>query len=410
MPDMVRADGLTPEERRISERVEATREEAIALLERVVNIESPTENLDGVREVGKVFRAEFDRIGFETHWETMPPEMKRAGHLIAETRGTTGKRILIIGHLDTVLGLGRFERKGSKATGSGTEDMKGGDVILLQALKALHEAGALKDRRIIVVMTGDEEDAGMPIAQSRKSLLDAAGRSDVALAFEGVIDDTATVARRGASTWKLEVSAPTGHSSGILGDDAGAGAIYESARILDAFRREVTEKYLTINPSVQVGGTTARYDSPAKSGSAEGKTNVVPGQVVIEGDLRFISEEQKETAREAMRKIVAGNLAKTKAVITFADEYPAMSPRDGNYRILNVLDQASRDLGLGPVQALDPGRRGAGDISFVGPRIDGLDGLGASGGESHAPGEWVDLDALTPQTKKAALLIYRLTR
>jgi glutamate carboxypeptidase len=288
--------------------------------------------------------------------------------------------------------------------------MKGGDVILLQALKALHEVGALKDRRIIVVLTGDEEDAGMPTEQSRKSLLEAAGRSDVALAFEGVIDDTATVARRGASTWKLEVSAPTGHSSQILGDEAGAGAIFEAARILDSFRRDVPEKYLTINPSVQVGGSTARYDSPEKSGAAEGKTNVIPGRVVVEGDLRFISEEQKERAREAMRKIVARNLPKTTAIITFADEYPAMSPREGNYRLLTTLDRASRDLGLGGVKALDPGRRGAGDISFVGPKLDGLDGLGARGDGAHAPGEWVDLESLAPQTKRAALLMYRLTR
>lgn len=408
-PTFAHADDLTREERRIVEWIDAHNEEAISFLERVVNIASPTQDLAGVREVGKAFRAEFDRLGFETRWEEMPAEMHRAGHLIAELKGTEGKRLLLIGHLDTVLSGRKFERDGSRAKGPGTEDMKGGDVIVLQALKALNAAGALKGRRIVVLFTGDEEDAGMPIEASRKSMREAASRSDLALAFEGGIDDTATVARRGASTWKLEVSAKTGHSAGILREEAGAGAIFEAARILDAFRREVPERYLTINPSVMVGGTTAKYDSPEKSGSAEGKTNVIPATVVIEGDLRFISEEQKQRARGLMRQIAARNLPKASAKITFADEYPAMSPREGNYKILAVLDGASRDLGLGAVKALDPGRRGAGDISFV-PMLDGLDGLGAKGEGAHTTEEWIDLDTFAPQTKKAALLIHRLTR
>ena len=187
------------------------------------------------------------------------------------------------------------------------------------------------------------------------------------------------MARRGASTWKLSVSAKTGHSSGIFGDELGSGAIFEAARILDAFRREVPQKYLTINPSVLVGGTTARYDGVAKSGTAEGKLNVIPARVVVEGDLRFISEDQEQGARKMMHKIIGRGLPRTEATLSFADEYPAMSPTEGNYKLLAALDRASRDLGLGGVKALDPGRRGAGDISFVAPEVDGLDGLGARG-------------------------------
>jgi len=87
-----------------------------------------------------------------------------------------------------------------------------------------------------------------------------------------------------------------------------------------------------------------------------------------------------------------------------------MSPTPGNGRLLAVYDSASRALGYGPVAALDPGRRGAGDISFVAPLIDGLDGLGALGSGSHAPGERVDLKTLPMQTERTALLLYRLGR
>jgi glutamate carboxypeptidase len=288
--------------------------------------------------------------------------------------------------------------------------MKGGDVIIVAALSALHRAGVLEGRRIVVLFTGDEEDAGMPTEVSRKALRAAASRSDVALAFEGVVDDTATVARRGASAWRLTVSARTGHSSGIFGDERGHGAIFEAARILDAFRREVPEKYLTLNPSVVAGGTTAALDPAAKTGTAEGKLNVIPARVIVEGDLRFLTAAQEQATREKMRAITARSLPKAEARLDFTSEYPALSPSPGNDRVLAVLDRVSRDLGLGPVKPLDPGRRGAGDISFVPPELDRLDGLGANGGGAHTADEWVDLDFLAPQAKKAALLIERLTR
>src|SRR5688572_18865394 len=117
---------------------------AETLLQRVVDIESPTENLAGVRAVGDAFAEELRAIGFRTRWIELPPEMKRAGHLVAELGGTRGKRLLLLGHLDTVLAGERFRREGARAYGTGSTDMKGGIVVMLQALKALHAAGALR--------------------------------------------------------------------------------------------------------------------------------------------------------------------------------------------------------------------------------------------------------------------------
>ncbi len=410
-PSLAAAQGLSPEERRIRDDAGDHAAPAVALLERVVNIPSATQNLDGVREVGRVFRAEFDQLGFRTRWAAMPAGMKRAGHLVAEHPGTRGKRVLLIGHLDTVLQGCAFRREGLRATGSGTVDMKAGDVILLFALSALQHAGVLDDRQVIVVLTGDEEDAGAPIARSRADLREAAGRSDVALAFETAIDDTATVARRGVSSWELHVQGATGHSSGILGAKSGGGAIFEASRILDAFRSEVSrEEGLTINPSLVLGGTEVTHGANDGHGTAHGKTNIIPGLFVARGDLRFISDEQRERAKARMRAIAARNLSRTSATIAFQDEYPAMAPKEGNYAILRALDCVSQDLGLGPIQALDPSRRGAGDLSFIADLVVGLDGLGARGEHSHAPDEYVELDSLIPQIQRAALLIYRLTR
>ena len=398
-------------ERAIAKHVAKGQPVAEAMLQRIVDTESPTENVAGVRAVGDAFAEELRAIGFSTRWVEMPAAMQRAGHLVAEIGGTRGKRLLLLGHLDTVLAGERFRRDGPRAYGTGTSDMKGGVVVMLQALKALHSAGALRDRRITIMLTGDEEDAGLPLSASREPMFELARRSDAALSFEPAIDGTATIGRRGINSWTLETKGQTGHSSQIFGSELGSGAVYEAARILAAFQAELgSEKYLTINPSLIVGGTKATLDD--YRGSAEGKTNVVAPTAVARGDIRFISLEQERSAIERMQAIVARNLPGTRATLRFDEaSYPPMAPTPGNEALLRELDGASRDLGLGPVEALDPGQRGAGDIGFIAHLLPCLDGLGSgNGGHSHAPGEYTGLDTLTPMAQRAAVLIHRLTR
>ena len=402
------AQKISPEEQKLVAYIDAHANEANVLLEKTVNIESPTENLAGVKQVGAVFKAEFESLGFSARWINMPAEMKRAGHLVAEKKGTKGKRVLLLGHIDTVLSGEKFRRDGTKAFGTGSSDMKAGDVVLLFALKALRESGALKDAQIIVMLTGDEEDSGDPVEVSRGDMLAAAKRSDLALSFENGGSNIATVARRGSSDWTLEVTARTGHSSQIF-KGMGSGAIFEAARILNQFYETLRgEEYLTFNPSVISGGTEVEVKD--QSLTTRGKTNVVPARVIVRGDLRFIREEQKEAARAKMREIVAKSLPGATATITFADGIPAMSPSAGNYNLLKQLDAVSQDLGFEKIEALDPGVRGAGDVAYVTHLIPGLDGLGATGGGAHARGEYADLDTLPRQIKRAAVLIYRLTR
>lgn len=405
---IARGQSISTEEKQIVDYIDANNSAAISLLERTVNISSPTENLVGVKEVGSVFMGEFGSIGLKSRWIEMPAGMASAGHLFAQTNGTKGKRILLLGHLDTVLSGERFRREGDKGYGTGTADMKAGNVVLYFALKALDSIGALKDARISVLLTGDEEDPGVPIPVSRTEMITAAKNNDVVLSFENGGSNIATVARRGYSDWQLEVTAKTGHSSAIFKESMGSGAIFEASRILNEFYQTLKdEKYLTFNPSIIAGGTELSVEGAKLS--ATGKGNVVPARVIVKGDLRFISEEQKAAARAKMTQIVSRSLPGATAKITFRDEYPAMSPKPANYALLDVLNRVSMDLGLGKIEPLDPGERGAGDISFIADLLPGLDGLGATGGGAHAKGEYADLDTLSRQTKRAALLIYRLT-
>ena len=411
---VLQSPGLDRQEQRIRATIAASREAQIAYLQRVVDMPSSTLNFEGVRKVGAVFRASLDSLGFTTQWVAVPDVVGRAGHLVAVHHGKAGAaRMLLIGHLDTVVepAGASWVREDTIARGIGGTDMKGGDVVILYALKALQTAGALRDLNITIVFTGDEEHPGEPLEDARRALIDAARQTDVALAFEAGNRADVTVARRGASAWRVTATGHQAHSAGVFGQSAGYGAIYEVARILDAFRMQLAgEQYLTFNAATVVGGTDVSYDTVAISGTAASKLNIIPQRAIAHGDLRFISDEQLQRTRDKMRAIVAQHLPGTDADITFRDEYPAMSPTPGNARLLAIYDSSSRALGYGAVAALDPGRRGAGDISFVAPLIDGLDGLGAMGGGSHAPGEHVDLTTLTMQTERAALLMYRVGR
>jgi glutamate carboxypeptidase len=403
---------LSRVEQKIRDYVRSHETEQISLLEKAVNINSGTLNLAGVRAVGKLLEPEFTALGFNAKWIPLPDAVGRAGHLFAESKGKRGRRLLLIGHLDTVFeGEGeKFVRYDTLAAGAGSSDMKGGDLVILYALKALKHAGVLDDTRIIVALTGDEEDAGPLYDVSRQPLIEAAKRSDIALGFE---EDAGkgTVARRGMGGWQLVVTGRQAHSSGIFSPGSSFGAIYEAARILNEFREKLSgEQYLTFNPAVIIGGTDVSYDSSRIAGTAAGKDNIIAPKVYARGDLRFISRDQESKAREAMRAIVAQHLPGTSATITFEDGNPAMPPTKGNYALLATLDSVSRALGQGPVEALDPGRRGAGDISFVSDYVDALDGLGVIGMRSHTPDERVNLKSIGPATERAAILIYRLTR
>ncbi|RIV46867.1 M20/M25/M40 family metallo-hydrolase [Flagellimonas pelagia] len=411
----VTAQKLTRTEKKIVATIEKNSDEAISFLEKVVNINSGTLNAEGVKEVGMVFKDAFDHIGFQTKWIDMPAEMDRAGHLFAETSGNKGKKLVLVGHLDTVFEedspFQKFERvNDSIAHAPGGNDMKGGDVIVLYALKALYDNGLLNDAQIIVAFTGDEESTGKPLDISRKDLIEAAQRSNVALGFETSTGfNYATVARRGASGWEVEVEGKRAHSSGIFSENTGAGAIFEMSRILHEFYTDVKgEDLLTFNPGILLGGTFVNYDPSTGKGDAFGKSNVVAQKAIVKGGLRFISEEQKERAREKMREIVGNNLPKTSAMVSFTDSYPAMQPTEGNMGLLGILNEVSLDLGQGEVLAYDPGRRGAADVSFIAEYVDCLDGLGTMGSGAHTPEETVNLNTIKDLTKRTAILIYRL--
>ncbi|MGQ3891135.1 M20/M25/M40 family metallo-hydrolase [Legionella sp. CNM-4043-24] len=396
---------------------QSTLQEQIALLEKLVNINSGTENIAGIHQVGNLLRPQFESLGFKTWWVEEPPQFHRAGTLVAERKGNHGKRVLLIGHLDTVFPAAspfqRFERKaGNMAKGPGVIDDKGGDVVILYALKALQAAHALDGASITVVLTGDEEDSGKPASISRKPLFDAAAHSDVALDFECAITmDTATIARRGITDWTIKTQGQESHSSLVFKKVAGYGAIYELARILDTMRVELArERYLSFNPGIIMGGTNVNFEPSKAKGAVFGKENIIAKTALAKGDLRYLSNEQKLRAEKRFNAIVKQNLPGTTASITYQDGIPGMAPTRANLNLLNEYSRASVRLGYGPVKPLTPGLRGAGDVSYVASMVSAsLAGLGPLGVGAHSAQETLDLSSLPIQTQRAAMLIYLLT-
>ena len=407
---------LSAAERAVVRAVDVHNGDALALLERIVNINSGTMNFAGVRTVADALRPSLDALGFTTRWIDGAP-FKRAGHLVAEHPGP-GPKLLLIGHLDTVFEptspFQKWERlSDSTARGPGVIDMKGGDVIIVFALRALQDAGLLELMHVVVVFDGDEEDAGTPHSAARRALVDAAQGAGAAIGFEDGAGDphTAVISRRGATNWSLKTTGVSGHASQIFRSDIGAGAVFESARILNAFYTRLSgEQYLAFSPGLAIGGTTITVDSTRTNGSASGKNNVIAQRMEVTGDMRTFSAEQLARTEQVMRDIVRAHLPQTTAEITFDDGYPPLAPTDGNRRLLAIYDKVSRDLGSGTVAAVDPTRAGAADVAFIAgmvPMI--MDGIGLSGTDDHSDKETADLHMLPVITKRAAILLHRLS-
>jgi glutamate carboxypeptidase len=303
--------------------------------------------------------------------------------------------VLLIGHLDTVFELSSpFQR------------------FALKSLLALQKAGVLDEMNIIVVMTGDEEHSGDPLSASKKDLIEAAKRADIAIGFEDGDGkfESAIVSRRSSSDWKLTVTGTPAHSSQVFTENVGAGAIFEASRILHEFYSTLSiEQDLTFNPGVILGGSTVEHDADMKRGNAFGKDNVVAKDVVVTGDIRAISPEQLKRAQEVMMNIVGKNLPQTKAEIVFGEGYPPLAPTEGNNALLAAYNKASVDVGYGTVSAVKPRNAGAADISFTSGFVDmALDGLGPRCSGGHTVNETADPRTIPMEARRVAILLYRL--
>lgn len=391
--------------------VDGESDRAAALLERLVNQNSGTFNVVGVRAIATIMEAELRALGFTTS-VIDNTKIGRGPHVFAERRGRgTGKPVHLIGHMDTVFEpsspFQKWERKGRGAVGPGSADMKGGLVVMLSALRGLQKTGEIDSVPLTVFLTGDEEAPG-EVAISRREFIEAGKAARAALCFEtgirGVSQDFASTARRGFVGWELRSTGVAAHSGQMFSERVGYGAAFEMSRVLDEFRQKLKEPNMTYNVGLMLAGANPKADRSGAS-TVTGKDNIVPAEALARGEVRALSPEQVARVKDKMYAIVAKSLPGTKSELKFEEGYPPMAPTAGNKRLLKLLSEASVKAGLGEVGELDPMQRGAGDVSFIAPYVDALSGLGTIGSGSHAPGEAVDVESIPRQAKRAALLI-----
>lgn len=409
--------GSTLDEQTIVSYIDSRSTEQVALLEQLVNINSGTDNAEGVVQVGNIMKQKLEALGFDTRWHDLPADMKHAGSLVALHEGNrSAKRILLIGHLDTVFPkTSNFQTfsyidGGKKAKGPGVIDDKGGLVTLLYALQALKNNGSLDTMNISVVLVGDEELAAKPTDISRRVLIDEAKKSDVALGFEFALSPNQLVTdRRGLSEWFLTSSGLDNHSATIFQPKTGYGAVYESARVLDEVRSKLSnEPGLTINPGLILGGSSANEDVANGQGTASGRKTTVARSVLVHGDLRFINEEQRQSAEARLKEIASRPLPQTSSEMTIKAIMPVMEDRESNRKLLEAYSRVSRDLDGPALESAPSADRGGADISYVAPYVKAsLDGLGAWGTGAHSENETLEVSALPIATKRAAIFMSR---
>ena len=346
-------------------------------LEALVAVSSPSGDVQAAEEVVAVATAlapdaaEVDRIPCSS------PE--HAPDLLLTVRGTGPRRVLLLGHLDTVIAHRAHippQRRGRRVLGSGTIDMKAGDALALGVLRAL--AGRPEVGEAALLLVNDEEWRIGPFGHVARF----AG-FDACLCFEAgerdrTGEDAVVVRRKAAASIRVEAHGRSSHSGSA--PDKGINALLalaEVAQAVAALHEPRGADRLTAVPTI------------IRSGEA---LNVVPGSGELVCDVRADSLEALRAVLDAVPAEACG--ARIEAQLQ--REWPGMDARESTSA---VLARAAGTLGRPVVPAQ---RGGASDASHFAAAIPvSIDGLGPRGGHAHAPEEFVDLDSLLPRAQVA---------
>ena len=373
----------------------------LPLLASLVHIDSQSRREEGNREVQRILAERLIAIGF-----ALEPH-EREGVMIARLTPPTasGARLLLIGHTDTVLPPDAMQpalcRRGEEIRGSGVGDMKGGLVVMVAALEALHRAGALADRRITVLLNSDEEIGSQ---RSRALIAQEASEHDLGLNFEsGKITAAAgggvTLARKGILALEIDLFGESAHS-GVAhheGIDAGrvAARVVESLGWLNDYRDGTTVNIGILEPN----------DDTAD--------NRVLWRVHLGGEIRYWRPEQLAELEQRLRTLLAGAMVCNPYVdperpvcsdFTVRTRGRPASPstpaRVAWFRQLAALAEA---LGA-PVSAVASG--GASDMNLA-SQLDMLDSFGPIGAGTHTPEERIPWPTLPMRARLTALTLLR---
>jgi len=387
---------LTNQHRDI-ERAEKVMDTYLNDLKTIVNIDSGTFTKAGIDRVGAYLQERFQEFGFSTRFDR---QEYYGDHLIATHTGKTagGPRILLIGHIDTVLPEAEAERRpfaisrrdGARiATGPGVLDMKSGVLIGMYALHLLIEGQEANYSNVTFLCNSDEE-VGSP--SSRPLVQDLAQQADAVLVLEpGRARETIVSSRKGCGQYRVEVHGLSAHAG--VEPKRGRNAILElSFQVQKMQALNGTIPGATLSVGIVRGGE---------------RTNVVPDYAYFDMDVRTSDQGSLKALEAAMRQVTSQNeLQGTRITLSGSMLCQPFERNSHNTRLIEVAREAGHELGL---KIQDVGSGGASDANTTAAMgIPTLDGLGAGGGLAHNPGEFIELDYLPTRIALVAGLVRRI--
>jgi glutamate carboxypeptidase len=356
----------------------------IELTERLVAINSHSSNVAGVNAVGALLS---EALALPSLERTAVPGGEWGDHLFWTTPAS-GSAILLIGHHDTVFPLGSFEGwsvTGSRATGPGALDMKGGLAVIWGALAALDRVGLLARLPLVVASVADEEVGSLG---SRAHLLERARGASCALVFEsGRTGDAIVTRRRGTGTLALAFTGRAAHAGNAHA--AGRSALLAMARFIDSAER-LTDyaRGMTVNVGLASGGTAS---------------NTVPAFAECKVDVRFETTADATALLAALRDS-AEQAAASVGVDVSVSGGPNRLPLErtpASEALFLEYAAAARAAGLGAEECpLVGGGSDANTVASIG--VPAIDGLGPRGEGFHTTSEWVDLSSFVPKAEALA--------
>ncbi len=361
----------------------------VDLLRDLVNCDSGTFNKDEADRAGGLLAREMIGLGFAV--ETYPQE-RFGSHVVARKPGGGGKRLLFLGHFDTVFPLGTvamrpFAIAGDRATGPGIYDMKGGLAVLIAALTALRdvEAPAWRDVTFTTVFNSDEE----LLSPTSKALIEAEARgADTVCVLEPARPGGEyTFVRKGAGMFKLAVSGRAAHSGSQ--HELGRSAVEELAqKVVRLHQLSDYEVGTTVNVGVIHGGE---------------RPNVVAAHAECEFDLRVLTPDQAERAQRRFREIAALQFVPdTETELTGRMLFPPLQRQRRNEMLFGWVREAGIKLGLDLDEVVTGGGSDGNTAGQLAPTIDGM---GVRGDGAHTDHEFMFLPSLVERAQVLALFL-----
>jgi glutamate carboxypeptidase len=367
--------------------------EMIAMLKRMVETESASNNKAGVDHMGALVAEECRRLGAQV---TIHPQAETGDLVEARFPASPllsgevigANYILLLAHMDTVFPIGTLEKmpfleKDGRIFGPGVSDMKGGIVVALTALATLLKSGNLT-RPVTALFTSDEEIGSKT---SRAMIERLAAESALVLVLEpGMLDGSVKTWRKGTGDFTVRVHGRAAHAGGD--HEKGRNAIEEVAHQVLAIQKLTNySSGTTLNVGVIRGGIAS---------------NVVPDEASIEVDLRVMQPGEAEricAAMQALRPVLEG----TSIEVTGGPDRPPM-PFD---EAMKVTFEKARVIATSvDIDLKASGTGGASDANFVAPLgIPVLDGLGPAGGEYHSEREFIFKDSLSERVKLLTVIL-----